>query len=69
MFGLMFSPAELVLHYHCLTTSCVDFHEDTGIGAAVFPPETKYRSEAPVVEFLQGPQMTSICRPRLAPVV
>ena len=45
-------PAELVLHYHCLNTSCTGLHEDTGIGAAIFPPDTKYLSEAMLVEFL-----------------
>ena len=27
------SPAELILHYRCLNTSCTGLHEDTGIGA------------------------------------
>ena len=43
----------LVQHYHCLNTSCVGFLEDTGISAAIFPSDTKYLSEATLVEFLQ----------------
>ena len=62
------SPAELVLHYHCLNTSCVGLHEDTRIGAAMFPSETKYLTEATLVEFLQCLQMTPISNLRLAPV-
>ena len=38
------SPAELVLHYPCLNTSCVDLHQDTRNDAAIFPSDTKYVS-------------------------
>ena len=34
------SPAELVLHYHCLDINCIGVHEDTGVGAAIFPADT-----------------------------
>ena len=61
------SPAKLVLHYHCLDTSCVGFHEDTGIGAAIFPSYAKYLSETRLVEFLHGLHKISISNPRLAP--
>ena len=60
----MASPAELVLH--CLNTSCVGLHEDTGIGAAIISSDTKYLSEATLMEFLQGLQMTSITNTCLA---
>ena len=60
------SPAELVLHYHCLNISCVGLHGDISIGAAIYPSDTKYLSGAMLVEFLQGLQMTSICNPYLA---
>ena len=36
----MASPAELVLHYHCINASCVGFRDNTGIGAAIFPSDT-----------------------------
>ena len=61
-------PAELVLHYHCLNTSSVGLHEGTGIGAAIFPSDTKYLSEAMLVAFLLCLQMTTTCNPRLAAV-
>ena len=48
------SPLELVLHHHCLNTICVGLHEDVGIGAAIFPSDTKYLSDATLVEFLQS---------------
>ena len=60
--------AELVLHYHCLNSSCVGLHEDTDIGAAIFPSDTKYLSEATLVEFIQGLQVISICNPSLVSV-
>ena len=28
----MASPAELILHYHCLDIGCIGFSEDAGIG-------------------------------------
>ena len=62
------SPAKLVLHYNCLVISSVDLHEDNGIGAAIFPSNTKYLSETTFVEFLQDLQMTLISNPCLAPV-
>ena len=30
------SPVQMVLHYHCLNTSCAGLHEETGINAAIF---------------------------------
>ena len=62
------SRVELVLHYHCLNTSCVGLHEDIGIGAVIFPSDTKYLSETTLVETLQGLQMTSISNTHVAPV-
>ena len=41
---------------------------DTGIGAAIFPSDTKYLSVEKLVEFLQGLQMTSISNRRPAPI-
>ena len=68
-FNTVASPAKLVMHYHCFSTSCVGLHEDTGLGAAIFPSDSKYLSKVTLVEFLQGLQLTSIiCNPRLAPV-
>ena len=61
------SPTKLVLHCHCFDTSCFGLHEDTGIGAAIFPSDKKYLSEKTLVEFLQGVQVASISNP-LAPV-
>ena len=52
--GTVASPLELVLHYHCLNTRSVGLHEDAGIGAAIFPSDTKYLSDAKFVEFLQS---------------
>ena len=62
------SPAELVLHYLYLNTGCVGLHEYTGIGAVIFPSDTKYLSEAILVEFLLGLQMTLTNNLCLAPV-
>ena len=45
-------PVELVLHHHCLNTSCAGLHEDTGVCMAIFPSDTKNHSEATLVEFL-----------------
>ena len=64
----MASPAEMVLHYHCLSNSCAGLREETGIDAAIFPSDTKYLSETTLVEYLHGLQKTSIINPRLARV-
>ena len=40
----MASPAELILHDHCLDAGCIGFSEDVGIGATVFPPDVKHLS-------------------------
>ena len=56
----MASPAELILQEHCHETGCVGFSEDAGIGATVFPPDVKYLSEATLMEYIQGLQVTSI---------
>ena len=55
----MSSPAKLVLHYHCLNTSKAGLRADTDVGAAIFPTDTKNFSEATLVEFLEGFQMTT----------
>ena len=62
------SPAELVLHYRCIETSCVGLHEDNGVGSAIFRSGTQNLFEATLVEVLQDLQVTLICSPRLAPV-
>ena len=54
------SLAELILHDHCLDAGCVGFSEDGDVGATVFPPDVKYLSEATLMEYIQGLQMTSI---------
>ena len=64
----MAGPAKLVLHYPLPRSRCVGLHEDTSIGEAIFPSDTKYLSETMLVGFLRGLQMTSISIPRLAPV-
>ena len=64
----MASPGELILHDHCLHGGCIGFSEDAGIGATVFPPDVKYLSEATLIEYLQGLQVTSVSNPSLTPV-
>ena len=54
------SPAELILYDHCLEAGCVRFSEDAGIGAMVFPLDVKHLSEATLMEYIQGLQVTSI---------
>ena len=61
-------PAELILRDHCLDVGCIDFSEDAGIGATVFPPDVKYLSEARLMECLQGLQVTSVSNQSLTPV-
>ena len=50
----MASPAEMALHYHCLNTSCVGLHGDTGIGATIFLSDTKYLVKESVAQFPEG---------------
>ena len=64
----MVSPAELILHDHCLDAGCVGFSEAAGIGATVFPPDVKHLSEATLMECIQGLQVTSISNASLTPV-
>ena len=56
------SPAKLILHDHCLDTGCIDFSEDAGVGATVFPPDVKHLSEATLMECLQGLQVTVVVK-------
>ena len=56
----MASPVEL--HDHCLDAGCVGFSEDAGIGAMVFPLDVKHLSEATLMEYIQGLQVTSISK-------
>ena len=36
------SPAELILHDHCIDAGCIGFSEDVGIGATVFPSDVRH---------------------------